>query len=242
MNTSSIKHMIGDAAPASQRQRTNNRTIPWPLRSTAVVVFAALAVAVPAFAHGAGGGGHGGGGGHAGGFHSGGGRGSSRGFHSGYGYRGGYGYGGWGWGGLGYGLFFAALPLYYSTLWWNGMPYYYADDNYYQWNDSVGEYQTVNPPPQIANQVAPQQNVTDLFVYPKNSQNLEQQALDKRDCHRWAAAQSGFDPTQPGDVPATVSTPAAGAVPAATVEAPINRQDYLRAQAACLEARGYSVK
>jgi hypothetical protein len=31
-------------------------------------------------------------------------------------------------------------------------------------------------------------------------------------------------------------------MPAAAVEAPTNRQDYLRAQAACLEARGYSVK
>jgi hypothetical protein len=32
--------------------------------------------------------------------------------------------GGW----PGYGLFLATLPLYSSTVWWNGVPYYYADD------------------------------------------------------------------------------------------------------------------
>jgi len=42
-------------------------------------------------------------------------------------YGGGY-YGAWG--GLGYGLFFATLPWYYDTYWWDGAPYYYADDVY----------------------------------------------------------------------------------------------------------------
>ena len=54
---------------------------------------------------------------------------------AGYGWRGGYwgwrgGYG-WGWWGLpAAGLFLATLPFYYSTYWWNGVPYYYANDNY----------------------------------------------------------------------------------------------------------------
>src|SRR5580704_11088665 len=50
------------------------------------------------------------------------------GWRGGYGGRGGF-WGPWGWGlgGLGLGLYFATLPYYYSTYWWGGVPYYYAD-------------------------------------------------------------------------------------------------------------------
>ena len=37
----------------------------------------------------------------------------------------------------------ATLPLYYSTLQWNRMPYYYAYSSYYEWNYSIGEYRAV---------------------------------------------------------------------------------------------------
>jgi hypothetical protein len=37
----------------------------------------------------------------------------------GFGFHGGFGWSGW----PGYGLFLATLPLYYSTWWWNGVPY-----------------------------------------------------------------------------------------------------------------------
>jgi hypothetical protein len=66
----------------------------------------------------------------------------------------------------------------------------------------------------------------ELIAYPKNGQTPEQQATDKYECHRWAAGQAGFDPTQAAGTP----------VP------PNGRSDYQRAQAACLEGRGYSVK
>jgi len=242
----------------------NNQSIRCGLRSIviALVLTAALQGAAlarpPGGGHGGGGGGGHGGGGHAGGGYGGGGHagggygGGTRGYSGHYGgrtgayggryggLRGGYGYyGGGGWGLLGYGLFFSALPLYYSTLWWNNVPYYYVDANYYSWNAAAGEYETVRPPPEVESQVAPQEpTAAQLFVYPKNDQNADQQASDRYQCHRWAADQSGFDPTQPGGVPAdgSVSGPVAAA-PAATT-----RQDYLRAQAACLEARGYSVK
>jgi hypothetical protein len=223
----------------------NNRTILRGLQSIAIALLVTLAAPGIALAAPSGGG-------HGGGGHGGGGRafsghfgGRTGAYGGGYrGWRGGYGYyGGWGWGGLGYGLFFAALPLYYSTLWWNDVPYYYADANYYTWNPTAGEYETVRPPPEVESQIATQEpTATDLFVYPKNDQNAEQQARDRYECHRWARDQSGFDPTQPAGVPAAASTPAAGAVAAATVAAPTRRQDYLRAQTACLEARGYSVK
>jgi len=113
----------------------------------------------------------------------------------GYGYHGGY--GGWGWGGvgLGLGLYYASLPFYYSTFWGaDGSPYYYADDNYYQWEGNANEYETVSPPPEVQQQAANQW--PNLMAYPKNGQSDAQQATDKTECHTWAAAQSGFDPTQ----------------------------------------------
>jgi hypothetical protein len=212
-----------------------NRTT---LRSTVVFTsLAALALtgSTSALAQGHGGaGGHSGGGagGHGYAGHGGYGYGGYRGaygyggYRGGYGWRGGY-YGGWGWGGLGLGLYFAALPLYYSTLWWDGIPYYYANNTYYAYDSNVGQYETVAPPSGLQGQMAPQEPVgTDLIAYPKNGQSAEQQAKDKYECHHWATTQSGFDPSQGATATATAS----------------NRTDYMRAQAACLEGRGYSVK
>ncbi len=148
------------------------------------------------------------------------------GYRGGYGWRGGY-YGGWGWGlgGLGLGLYFATLPLYYSTLWWDGVPYYYADDTYYRYDGGARQYVTVAPPPGARTQYSAEEPVgTDLIAYPKNGQSPEQQGKDKYECHHWATVQSGFDPT----------------LGAGTTAA--KRSDYMRAQAACLDGRGYSVK
>jgi hypothetical protein len=185
---------------------------------------AATAGISPASAQHAGGGhaaavGHAGFGGHFGGYRGG--------YGWGYGWRGGYGgyWGPWGWGGLGLGLYFATLPLYYSTYWWDGIPYYYADNTYYRWNGAVSQYETVNPPPGLQAPEGPSAGVSELIAYPKNGQSQEQQGKDKFECHRWAAAQTGFDPTQ------VTSASVAG-----------RRSDYLRAQGACLEGRGYSVK
>jgi hypothetical protein len=206
----------------------------------ALAVFA-IASAGPALAQ-RGGGGHGGGGGfHGGGaFHGGGGsfhgggvgratagfRGGSRGgWHGGYGYgwRGG-GYGGAGW--LGYGLFFSALPFAYATYYWDGIPYYYADDNYYQWDSAASAYETVQPPAEVVNEAtaaaatdpAQQTNPsqTDLYAYPANGQSTTQQAKDRSECQQWATAQVGTAPTQ--------------------------HVNYLKAEEACLTGRGYSVR
>src|ERR1700728_1890564 len=134
---------------------------------------------------------------------------------------------GWGWGGVGLGLYFATLPYYYSTYWWGGVPYYYADNTYYRWDAGVGQYETVAPPAGLQNQGGGTEPAAspDLIAYPKNGQTPEQSGKDKFECYRWAVGQTGFDPTQPGG----------GAAPG-------NRSNYLRAQAACLEGRGYSVK
>ena len=74
------------------------------------------------------------------------------------------------------------------------------------------------PPGQYAGpgQYGPPAGGGDLFVYPKNGQTEQQQSQDKQECSNWAASQPGAGPG--------------------------NRGDNLRAQTACLEARGYSVK
>lgn len=151
------------------------------------------------------------------------------GWHGGYGWRGGWGCcgWGWGWGGLGLGLYFASLPLYYSTYWWEGVPYYYADNTYYIYDQNQKQYETVAPPSGLQSQVGSAATLpsgTDLIAYPKNGQSADQQSKDKFECHEWAAGQSGYDPTTGAAAPAA------------------KRPDYLRAQAACLEGRGYSVE
>jgi hypothetical protein len=130
------------------------------------------------------------------------------------------------------GLYVPVLPSFYTTLWWGGVPYYYADDVYYRYYAGRG-YRVVDAPAGDPNRTeasaaapAPAQ---DLFIYPKNGQGEEQQSKDRYECHSWAASQSGFDPTQPlGGVEES--------------QAATKRADYQRAQTACLEARGYSVK
>jgi hypothetical protein len=204
--------------------------------------------------HGGGGGFHGGGAGIHGGvgrFHGGGFRGGySGGYRGGYGgrfhgsYGGGFhggryggGYGPWGyWGGWGLGLYLPFLPLGYSTYYWGGVPYYYADDALYSWDADTGEYVTVAPPTGSPDVAPPDSSAAtvngpttavDLFAYPKAGQSEAQQARDRDECRKWASTQSGGDSNQtpPGST-------AAGSAHA----------EYLRAEAACLEGRNSSVK
>jgi len=204
---------------------------PTRLRSLVLVLsgIAAMAMSVSASAQHTSGGAHAGAsGGRGAGYHGG-----YGGYRGGYGWRGGHGWGGWrggygfygpwAWGGFGLGLYLATLPWYYSTIWWDGVPYYYADNAYYRWNGTVNQYEMVTPPSEIQNQSAAPSG--ELIAYPKNGQSPEQLGKDKFECHRWAAGQTGFDPTQPAGSTATG-----------------RRSDYFRAQAACLEGRGYSVK
>jgi hypothetical protein len=133
------------------------------------------------------------------------------------------------------GLVIGVLPLYYSTVWFGGIPYYYANNVYYSWQPEQNGYAVVDPPDgappdgadaPVADAAAPPDIVQqDLIIYPKNGQSKDQQAADQYECHTWAKGQTGFDPTQPGD----------GA------DNPIIRSNYDRATSACLQARGYQV-
>jgi hypothetical protein len=95
------------------------------------------------------------------------------------------------------------------------------------------------PPPVIIREqppvyIQPSPSVTPsperIFVYPRQGQSEEQQAKDRYECHSWAVGQTQYDPTQPSalDIP----------------EAQRNqmRANYQRAQSACLDGRGYTVR
>jgi hypothetical protein len=177
-----------------------------------------------AIAHGANGGN--GSAGHAHGHHRGGWQGERG--------SGGGGYGGrnrGGWSIPGHGFFFASIPSYCKLVYWEGVPYYYADDLYYEWNGSAGAYQEVQPPASLAEQIAAQAPVvTELYVFPNGNQSNEQLERDREACHRWAVQPIGFDPkTAAPHIKASDRSVA-------------NLANYLRADAACLEAHDYRVE
>jgi hypothetical protein len=128
------------------------------------------------------------------------------------------------------GLVISVLPPYYSTLWFGGVPYYYADNTYYTWQQDQGGYAVVDPPDGADAPSAPPPDngpaQSDLIIYPKNGQSKDQQAADQFECHTWAKGQSGFDPTQAGGGPSGGDA---------------SRNNYDRAMSACLQGRGYQV-
>jgi hypothetical protein len=151
-----------------------------------------------------------------------------------YWYHGGHWYrrGGAGWVVVGppFGLFVPLLPPFYTTVWFAGVPYYYANDTYYLWDGDQQQYQVVEPPTGIdpGGTTEPPPSDT-LFVYPRNGQTSDQQSRDRYECHHWAVEQTGYDPTQERG----------GVSPAAAAG---KRAEYFRAAVACLDARGYTVK
>jgi hypothetical protein len=144
----------------------------------------------------------------------------------GYGHDGGHGreWGrGWGYGG-------GVFPAVATLLTIGALTYWVEADPYYR-TDPWGTYVVVPPTQMVApaQVMAPTLRISSdrLFVYPSQAQSTEKQASDEYDCHRWAVAQTGVDPV------------------ASAAATPIDfnrRQDYLRAQAACLEGRGYTVR
>jgi hypothetical protein len=126
------------------------------------------------------------------------------------------------------GLVISVLPLYYSTVWFGGVPYYYADNVYYSWQPDQNGYAVVDAPEDADSPSPPPDSAQqDLIIYPKNGQSKDQQAADQFECHNWAKGQTGFDPTQSG-----------GGQPGS---AAMSRSNYNRAMSACLQARGYQI-
>lgn len=86
-----------------------------------------------------------------------------------------------------------------------------------------------NPPPAPPNDSLAPVNPTGVAIHAHNGQSLDQQAMDRYRCYRFAVGQTGFDPLAPN-----------GSMPPAEVAQ--HDSEYSRAQAACLEGRGYSVQ
>ncbi|MBS0374350.1 MAG: hypothetical protein JSR73_07190 [Proteobacteria bacterium] len=132
-----------------------------------------------------------------------------------------------------FGVFVPVLPAFATLVVIGGAQFYYANDAYYRYDAARSGYEVVAPPEgaPVAAAAVPSAPPAggDLFIYPRDGQNPDQQARDRYECHRWAADQTGFDPTRP-----------AGGVDPAVSGA--KRTDYGRAQQACLEARGYTVR
>lgn len=130
------------------------------------------------------------------------------------------------------GLVINVLPPFYSTVWFGGVPYYYADNVYYSWQPDQNGYAVVDPPDDADSPSAPPDAppTQDLIIYPKNGQSKEQQSADQFECHNWAKGQTGFDPTQ-----------GAGGGVSGNANADVARNNYNRAMSACLQGRGYQV-
>ncbi len=110
------------------------------------------------------------------------------------------------------GIYVSILPPAYTTLWIGSSIYYYANGVYYA-PAGVDGYVVVAPPPSADSaQPAPP---PEPVIYPRNGQSAEQTETDRRECNRWATTQ-----------------------PAAVADAGV----FQRAFAACMDARGYTVR
>jgi hypothetical protein len=110
------------------------------------------------------------------------------------------------------GIFVPILPAAYVTLWISGTYYYYANGIYYAPAGAQG-YVVVEAPAELA--AASAASVPEPVIYPRNGQSAEQTEVDRRECNRWATSQ-----------------------PSALNDASV----FQRAVAACMEARGYTVR
>jgi hypothetical protein len=123
-----------------------------------------------------------------------------------------------------YGVVVAGLPAFATVVTIGGLGYWYANGVYYR-EYSSGGYEVVPSP--IVGAPSSTGTVARTYIYPRNGQSAEKQASDEYECHRWAVNQTGFDPTAVANGQSTVST---------------QGSDYARAQGACLEGRGYTIR
>ncbi|WP_317933071.1 DUF6515 family protein [Halioxenophilus sp. WMMB6] len=120
------------------------------------------------------------------------------------------------------------LPVGYISFTIGSNIYYRANNVYYrQYNDDyivvANPYQDSSTSQPDSVPIASTYSTGDWMVYPNLGQSDDQLELDRYQCHRWAREQTGYDPSQPNQ-----DNQLRGA--------------YYRAQAACLEGRGYVVR
>ncbi|HXR20449.1 MAG TPA: hypothetical protein VN757_11005 [Steroidobacteraceae bacterium] len=152
--------------------------------------------------------------------------------------------------GPGFAWFLPLLPLYYSTFWWQGVPYYYYNDIYYTWSPTADGYVATDPPPAAAGS-APS---------PNDGSYYDEGAAANADAAP-AMAASAPQPIPPGAFASgnggdhVYAYPANGQSEdqqssdrmqcdqwAASQAASAGSPDYRRAVIACFQGRGYSAQ
>jgi hypothetical protein len=123
-----------------------------------------------------------------------------------------------------------ALPKDHTTIMYGGMRYYAVNHTYYRWDSERKRYEIVAPPPGYESAITGQPAADgELYVYARDDVSPDQQLNDRYECGNYASEQSGYDPTkEDGGVPADMER--------------AKQADYFRAEAACLEGRGYRVR
>lgn len=154
------------------------------------------------------------------------------------------------------GLVVPQLPAFATRFDSAGKTYLYSNDAFYRPRPDLGGYEVVNDPEDVAVSATPPRvasvsasapappavpapltasdaplpaNPTGVAIHPHSGQSLDQQAMDRYECYRFAVRRTGFDPlaTPSGKSPAQVAR---------------GDTEYSRAQAACLQGRGYTVE
>ena len=124
---------------------------------------------------------------------------------------------------LGVGI--SILPAGYRTHYRGRHQYYTANGVFYGWNERRRSYVVVDDPYASTYTGMARANVAEQFVYPRQGQSTTQTSRDRYECYLWAVNQTGVEPAQVNNADTATGL-----------------ENYQRANGACLEARGYSVK
>ncbi len=123
------------------------------------------------------------------------------------------------------GIAISVLPAGYRSIYRGRHRYYTANDVFYRWDDFHRNYVVVDAPTSVVATTSTLANVPEQYVYPNQGQNRNQTSRDRYECYLWAVDQTGVEPAQVNGANS------------------INdMENYQRANGACLQARGYSVK
>jgi hypothetical protein len=124
------------------------------------------------------------------------------------------------------GLVVPTLPTFATRLSAAGESYLYANETYYRSRPDLGGYEVVNAPESMTAPLSAPAPDTAAPARRLRGSDPDREARDRYECHRFAVAETGYDPLRAG-----------GPVTAGSAN---RASDYPRAQAACLEALGYS--
>jgi hypothetical protein len=160
------------------------------------------------------------------------------------------------------GLLVPEVPTFATPIESGADTYLYANDTYYRSRPGLPGYEVVNAPPDVgapdsveeptlrplapdtpdpltaapaaqpiataAAELPSRMPGTARYIYPRNGQSTERQARDRGECYRFALGQTGYDPLRP-----------IGTLPAQRVD---RRSNFSRAEEACFDALGYTVR